>query len=264
MECKVIDVHAHVFPDKVSEKAVASIGEYYGVVMTGAGTIEDLLGSGRKINVSKYIIHSTATKVEQVGVINDFIAEAQAQNDCFWGFGTLHPGLKRPEIEVQRILSLGLKGVKLHPEFQGFSIDDEIMMPIYEAVEGKLPLLMHMGDAVESSSRPKRLASIMDLFPGLTVIAAHLGGFMMWDESMKYLIGRNVYLDTSSSMWRLSEDKVVEIIRKHGADKVLFGTDYPMWTHEEEFRRFNRLDLTQEERELILWRNACRLLNGSI
>jgi predicted TIM-barrel fold metal-dependent hydrolase len=264
MECKIIDIHAHIFPNKISEKAVESIGEYYGIVMAGAGTTEDLLNSGRKMNVSKYVVHSTATRVEQVSAINDFIAEAQEQNDSFLGFGTLHPALEKPGLEVRRMLSLGLKGIKLHPEFQKFNLDDESMMPIYEAAEGKLPLLIHMGDAVETSSRPKRLAKVMDLFPDLNVIAAHLGGFMMWDESVQYLVGRNVYMDTSSTTWRLSEDKVVEIIRAHGADKVLFGTDYPMWTHEDELRRFNRLNLTQEERELILWKNAGRLLNISL
>jgi len=258
---KIFDVHAHIFPEKVAEKAVESIGNFYGIRMAGAGTAEDLLDSGRRINVLKYVIHSTATRVEQVGAINDFISGVQNANNCFIGFGTLHPGLENVETEVERIISLGLKGIKLHPDFQDFNIDDSEMLPIYRTLEGRLPVLMHMGDENRTSSRPKRLARIMELFPKLTIIAAHLGGYQMWDESMEYLVGKNLYFDTSSSLWKLDRTRVVEIIRRHGVNKVLFGTDYPMWSHEDELERFNRLDLTQEEREFILWKNACRLLN---
>lgn len=258
---KIIDIHAHIFPEKVAAKAVESIGGYYGIPMTGAGTVEDLLESGSKINVGKYVVHSTATKVDQVSTINDFISQVQSQNDCLIGFGTLHPGLDDIDGEVDRIIERGLRGVKLHPEFQGFSIDDDEMLPLYRAVEGKLPLLMHTGDENRTSSSPKRLAKIIGMFPRLTVIAAHFGGYSMWDESMEYLVGRNLYLDTSSSLWKLDRLKVLEIIRKHGVNKVLFGTDYPMWPHEDELERFYSLALTEDERELILWGNACKLLN---
>lgn len=261
---KVIDIHAHIFPEKVAERAVESIGKYYGISMSGSGTVEDLINSGRKINTCKYVVHSTATKVEQVKVINDFIAEALTVADSFIGFGTLHPGLEDIGFEVDRIISLGLKGIKLHPEFQEFNIDDDEMMPVYRAVEGKLPILMHMGDELKNSSRPKRLAKVMHMFPKLTVIAAHFGGYQMWDESMEYLIGKNVYLDTSSSLWKLKPEEAVKIIRTHGVENVLFGTDYPMWTHEDEIIRFDKLGLNEEERDHILWKNACRLLNVEI
>jgi len=257
---RIIDIHAHIFPEKIAEKAVEAIGNYYGTKMPNKGTSEALIESGRQIGVYKYVVHSTATKVEQVMAINDFIAESVAANSSFIGFGTLHPGFPEINSEVERITRLGLKGIKLHPEFQGFSIDDDEMMPIYEAVEGKLPILMHMGDENKTSSSPDKLAKVIGMFPGLTVIAAHFGGYMMWDESMRYLVGRNVYFDTSSSLWKLDLLKAKDIIRKHGADKILFGTDYPMWSHQDEFQRFQKLGLTKEENELILWKNASRLL----
>jgi predicted TIM-barrel fold metal-dependent hydrolase len=257
---KIIDIHCHIFPEKVAERAVESIGNYYNVSMYGKGTVPDLLSEGKKINVSKYVIHSTATKVEQVKSINDYIAGIQRDNPGFIGFGTLHPGLSDVEAEVERIVSMGLKGIKLHPDFQNFNIDDRYMIPLYKAVEGRLPVLVHMGDEKRNSSSPKRLKRVLDLFPGLTVIAAHLGGYHMWDESMEYLVGRNVYFDTSSSLFMLDREKATEIIRKHGVHKVLFGTDYPMWFHKKELERFLNLGLTQEEQELILWKNACALL----
>lgn len=259
-EDKIIDIHAHIFPDKVAGKAVQSIGKYYGMDMACPGTVAGLLESGNRIKVSRYVVHSTATQVEQVRTINGFIAEAQRANPSFIGFGTLHSGLEDMDSEVGQVMALGLKGIKLHPEFQGFNIDDREMLPLYKALEGKLPILMHMGDAVKTSSSPKRLLKILNQFPDLTVIAAHLGGYQMWGDSMEYLVGKNVYFDTSSTLAKLDRPTVLKIIRSHGVDKVLFGSDYPMWSHEDELERFNSLGLLQEEREKILWKNAQRLL----
>ncbi|HHV98256.1 MAG TPA: amidohydrolase [Clostridiaceae bacterium] len=262
MKCnKIIDVHAHIFPEKIAQKATESIGNFYGVPMRGKGTIEDLLVQGNKVNVYRYVVHSTATKVEQVEAINEFISQAQLSDERIIGFGTLHPDLPDVKKEVERLVSLGLKGIKLHPDFQQFNIDDETMMPIYEAAEGRLPVLVHMGDERSTASSPRRLVKVLDRFPGLTVIAAHFGGYSMWDESLQYLVGRDLYFDTSSSLWILDKSKALDIIRKHGVKKILFGTDYPMWLYGEELKRFESLNLTQEERELILWKNAAELLN---
>lgn len=258
---KIIDLHSHVFPEKIADKAVESIGNFYGVAMAGKGTVEDLLEKGKEIGVNKYVIHSTATKPEQVRIINDFIAQAQMNNKSFIGFGTLHPDIDDVEVEVDRILNLELKGVKLHPDFQGFNIDDDSMMKVYKALEGKLPVLMHMGDETKTSSSPARLKKVIDMFPDLTVIAAHFGGYKMWDESCKLLVGTNVYFDTSSALFMLNKENATDIIRLHGPEKILFGSDYPMWNHKEELQRFLSLGLTQNEREMILWKNASKLLN---
>lgn len=258
---EIIDIHAHIFPDKVAQKAVGSIGDFYGVSMKGKGTVGDLLESGQKIGVSKYVVHSSATTVEQVRSINDYISGVQSSCINMIGFGTLHPGLEDAANEVDRMLSLGLHGVKLHPDFQGFNIDDGSMLPIYKALEGKLPVLFHMGDQHSTASSPLRLVKIIDRFPGLVVIAAHFGGYSMWDEAAEYLIGRNVYMDTSSSLYFLTPERAADMIRKHGAHKMLFGSDYPMWEHEEEYKRFMRLDLSEEERRTVLGANAKKLLH---
>ena len=258
----IIDSHAHIFPDKIATKAVRAIGEYYDIQMSASWTVGELLDRGATIGVDRFIIHSTATTVAQVASINDYIASTAAECPSFIGFGTLHPclGEKGLRAEFERIISLGLKGVKLHPEFQGFSIDDESMMPLYRVVEGRLPILMHMGDENKDSSHPAKLASVLGAFPRLTVIAAHLGGYQMWDEAIARLAGRNIYVDTSSALFALEPAEAVRIIRAYGTDRVLFGTDYPMWHHEEELERFMRLELTEDERDAILWRNAAKLL----
>jgi len=258
---KIIDMHAHIFPDKVAQKAVEAIGGYYGITMKGTGTVAGLIESGQQVGVSKYIIHSSATHVEQVNSINDYIIKVQSSNSNLIGFGTLHPGLEDAGLEVKRMIALGLHGVKLHPDFQGFNIDDDAMLPIYSAVEGKLPVLIHMGDENSTASSPARLSKIVNLFPGLVIIAAHFGGYSAWKESSEYLIGRNIYMDTSSSLAFLSPERAVSMIRRHGVQKMLFGSDYPMWDHEEELERFLRLDLSEEERRSILYGNAQRLLH---
>jgi len=257
---RIIDFHAHVFPEKIVDKALVSISEFYGIKMTGGGTAVDLLESGSKVNVDKYVIHSTATKAEQVAAVNQFIKKVKDSSDKFIGFGTLHPDFENMEDEFEKIRSFGLKGIKLHPEFQSFAIDDPSMMKIYSLCEGKLPILMHMGDDRGDSSSPARLVRVIEKFPRLVFIAAHLGGYRMWKESCELLAGKNIYFDTSSSLAFLSIDEALKLIRKHGADKVLFGSDYPMWDYKEELNRFNALPLDDDEKENILWKNAASLL----
>lgn len=259
---KIIDVHAHIFPEAIAEKAVKAISMfYYSSPMSGNGTVSDLINSGSKINVYKYVVHSTATKPQQVTAINDFISSVQSQNDCIIGFGTLHPDMSDVNAEVERMASLGLKGIKLHPDFQNFNIDQDNMLPIYKAIEGRFPLIMHMGDENRTTSHPQKLAKILEMFPKMVVIAAHFGGFMRWNESIEYLVGKNVYFDTSSTFWKLDKKTIVEMIRKHGVEKILFGSDYPMWGHKDELERFKELGLSEEEEKLILWENASKLLN---
>lgn len=262
MDSRIIDVHCHIFPEKIAEKAVAAIGSYYHTKMfSNKGTVDQLLKSGEKIGVSKYLVHSTATKMEQVVPINNFIADTISKNRNFIGFGTLYPGFPDMDAEVDRMMSIGLRGVKLHPEFQKFSLDDADVIDIFRVIEGRLPVLIHMGDENKDTSSPDKLAAILDKFPRLVVIGAHLGGYQMWDESIRYLVGKNLYFDTSSSLFKLDGQTAVDIIRRHGVEKVLFGTDYPMWGHAQELKRFDRLSLTEKEREMILYKNAARLFD---
>ena len=132
---------------------------------------------------------------------------------------------------------------------------------IYRAIEGKLPILFHMGDKTRDFSAPRRLRAILERFPNLVVIGAHFGGYNAWEDSKKHLLNQNIYFDTSSSLFCLSPEEAAQMIRAHGADKMLFGTDYPMWDHEQELARFLALPLTEEERIAILGKNARALLN---
>ena len=258
---RIIDFHAHIYPSKIADKAAKSIGDFYDIPMQENGSAEHLLEHGRKVGVCHYIVHSVATRPDQVENINNFIADSvKAHPKEFIGFGTLHPDMDNIEKEVDRIISLGLKGIKLHPDFQKFNIDSPKAMKIYEVIEGRLPVLVHTGDYRYEYSQPKRMRNVIDTFPKLTVIGAHLGGWSQWEEAMKCLLDRNLYVDSSSSLYAFSPEKGKEIIRTWGADRVLFGTDYPMWVHEEELERFYALGLSEEENRKILYENAAKLL----
>lgn len=261
MERKVVDFHAHAFHDKIALKAAQQLNEYYDIPLAENGLFFHLKQSMLKNKINKLVIHATATKPSQVKLINDYV-KSLTEKDIV-GFGTLHYAYTDYEKELDRIEKMGLKGIKFHPVFQGFKIDDEKMFPIYEQIEGRFPVLMHMGDKNTDASTPKRLINVMEHFPKMTVIAAHLGGYSEWDEAEKYIIGNDkydIYVDTSSSVRFLEADYAAELIRRHGTDKVLFGTDYPLSLHAYELEVFDKLGLTNEDSEKILWRNAYKLL----
>ena len=256
----VVDFHAHAFHDKIAEKAAKNLEEYYDIPLAGNGRFHVVTDSMKENGIDRLVVHATATKKEQVEVINDYVASLLAEHIV--GFGTLHQDYENYEAELLRIKSLGLLGIKFHPIFQGFCIDDPKMMPVYRAIaREKLPVLMHMGDKNLDGATPKRLAKVLDEIPDLIVVAAHLGGVFEWEDAKRYLYGRdNVYLDTSSAMRFLDPAVATEMIRSHGTNRVLFGTDYPLSLHKAELAIFDRLSLTEEEQEQILWKNAYELL----
>ncbi len=262
---KIFDAHCHIFPVKIAAKASANIGNFYGIPMSFDGSVETLMKLYNKVGVNKCLVQSVATNPAQVSHINDFIAESVNEYpDRFVGFCSLHPQMEKKEIEVEadRAIALGLKGIKLHPDFQQFKIDDPKVYPIYEAAEGRLPILFHTGDKRFDYSSPKRLANALKDFPRLTAIAAHFGGWSQWECGQKYLADNpNVYVDTSSSLYALSPEKAMEYIKAFTPDRVMFGTDYPMWSIEDELKNMEKLDLSDSDREKIMYRTACKLLN---
>jgi len=259
---KVIDMHAHFFPDALAERAVANLGNYYNLKMHCNGTFSDLITRAKDAKITKLVIHSTALKKTQVEVINDSTASHISENVA--GFGTLHQDYEGDFAkEIERIKALGLKGIKLHPDFQHFNIDDKKMYPVYEIIRAhKLPILFHTGDANSPCSSPRRLAKVLNDFPGIIAIGAHLGGHDQWEEAKEYLYGKDVYIDTSSCHRSLSHLEIKNLIRSHDIDKIMFGTDYPIETFEFCIENFLKLGLTCEENEKILYSNANRLIFG--
>ncbi len=261
----IIDSHAHIFPDKIAARAADGISSFYNMRVRFDGSVGSLLEINRKAGVDRAIVQSVATVQEQVHNINDFVSEqVKLHPQELIGFGALHPDFPGIEAETERIISLGLKGIKLHPDFQHFNVDDPKAFPIYEAAEGRLPILFHVGDSRYDFSSPKRLYNVMKRFPKLTIIGAHLAGWTKWDEAAELFSGGVIYADLSSSLYAMTPEHAAELIRKIGTKRVMFGTDYPMWSAVEELERFRKLPLTAEEQQDILYRNALRLLGESI
>lgn len=259
---KIIDAHAHIFPEKIADKAVESIGNFYDLPMRGGtGRPHELNELGEKHGIDKFLVFSAPTTPKQVQSINDFIAEKCEKYDRFVGLGSLHPLYEDLLPELERIVSLGLHGLKFHPDFQQFTIDDEKMIPVYRrCAELKFPILFHMGDPRYDFSRPRRLYNLLQQVPDLVVIGAHFGGYGQWEEAARYLEGAdNVFFDTSSTLPLISVDYAKSLAAHFGVDRLLFGTDYPMWDIGEELDRFFALGFSEEENEKILSKNFLRL-----
>lgn len=256
----IIDFHTHIYPEKIAAKAIASVEEFYTIRVQKDGTAHTLLECGKRGNIGRFVVFSAAVDAEKVQVINDYIASECKVHPEFTGFGTLHPDLKNPQDEIERLIALGLKGIKFHPDMQKCNIDDKRMMDIYAMLEGRLPIIFHTGDYRFSFSHPSRLAVVLDNFPNLCAIAAHFGGWSLFDVAYDCLKNRNCYFDISSSLPHLGTRRAGELIRAYGAERILFGSDYPMWDPADCVREFMRIDLTDNEREMILYKNAQAIL----
>lgn len=260
---KIIDIHNHIYPKKIAQKAISNIGKFYNVPMNSdKGAAEDLLESGSQINVEKYVVHAVSTTVHQVSAINDFIADECSKHKEFIGYATLHPDMTNGQVEkeIERVLKKGFKGIKLHPDFQRFDIDDKKADKIYDIAQDTLPILFHTGDDRFDYSSPERLAKTAKKFPKLKCIAAHFGGYTRWSEIDVYDGIENVFFDTSSSLFKLPDLMAKDILKHLGYEKFMFGTDFPMWTHKEELQRFLKLGLKDSINEDILYNNAKRIL----
>ncbi len=259
---EIIDSHTHIFPEKMSENATVAIGKFYDLPMRNCGSSINLIESGKKIGVSKYLVCSAATTPHQISSINNFIAEECRLHPEFVGLGTTHPNTEDLTGDIEQIKKLGLKGVKLHPDFQTFEADSKEAFRIYEQIEGVLPLLIHCGDPRFDYSSPRRIANICKNFPKLKLQASHLGGWEQWEEALECLSGfENVLFDTCSSVAFLPKEVTVKMIRTYGVENCAFGTDFPMWKHDDELELLLGLGFTEEENRLILAENFKRFMN---
>ncbi len=260
---KVVDFHVHAFADKIAVKATENLVRYYSMPAISNGTFDVIYKKAILADIDKMVIHAVATKPTQVEDINTYVKKTvDTAPERLIGFGAMHRDFDNYKEEIKRIKELGLRGIKLHNDFQGFNIDDDKMMFVYEEiVKNDLPILFHMGDRNVDSSSPKRLARVLDKMPEMRAVAAHMGGVFMWDLAEEYLVGRDVYFDTSSALFEIGDERFLRLLRAHGSDKVLFGTDYPLSDYELEFSYFDRLNLTKEETENVFYKNAYRFLN---
>jgi hypothetical protein len=204
-------------------------------------------------------VHTVATAPAQVIPANNWALQLQRTDPGITAFGTIHPAYGRFEHELDRLETAGIPGIKFHPDFQGFDMQDPAFFSVLEAVCGRFAVLFHVGDRFppeRSPSTPAKMKRIRRLFPQLTIIAAHLGGYLQWEESLRHLVGEDIYLDTSSSLPFLPDPLLQKIVSRHPLERILFGSDYPLFDPGEELDRIrDRLKLSGE--------NFLSLLNGA-
>jgi predicted TIM-barrel fold metal-dependent hydrolase len=259
---EIIDFHTHIFPDEIARKAIPQLELTSNTKACLDGTAAGLIASMRAAGISRSALMPIATKPEQVRSINTWIA---AQDRAYFiPFGTLHPKFDRIEEECQRMRELGIRGIKMHSNYQDFFPDDEFMFPLYEAlVRHRLILLIHAGEDLsfrEIMASPERTARVLEQFPDLTVVAAHFGAWKQWNGVQEHLIGKNIYLDTSYTFDYLPSDVFIKMAREHGIEKILFASDSPWDDQRKEVETVMRLRLSDEEKEMIFSRNAKELL----
>ena len=260
---EIINAHAHIYPEKIAQKATDTIGLFYDIKMEmPGGTAERLILDGARIRTTRYVVHSVATTPHQVRSINEFILREVKAHPEFIGFITLHQDLTDEELsfEIEWALENGFRGIKLHPDFQKFDVDGEGAERLYRAARGRLPFLLHMGDDRYEYSKPERLVRMAKKYPETTFIAAHFGGYRCWDDAILYRGLPNVYFDTCSSLPFIDAARAKELIDLLGADRFFFATDFPMWDAKGELERFLAIPLSDAERRAILSGNIKRLL----
>ncbi len=257
---KFFDMHTHVYPDLIAAKAAKNIRNYYHLGDDMDGTVSTLLDRGSAVGICRYLILPVAVKPEHVHTINQFTRQQVQSEPQFIGFGAIHAAMDNLLDEVDSIESMGLKGIKLHPDCQHFNIDDPRLFPLYEQIQGRLPVMMHLGDENYDYSHPARLRRVLDLFPHLQVCAAHFGGHTMYETAKEYLSDTECILDISSTLMFLDKKMAERYINHYGAERLAFGTDYPVWDPVREVELFLALDLTPDQQEQIAWKTAERFL----
>ena len=264
---KYFDIHTHVWPDRLAPAACRNLGDFYVFPIEGKGTVSDLTEVCTCHGIAGALMLCVATNARQVRAVNDGAAAAvagmRASGLLSYAFGGYHQDCTDAEETVAHALEIGLSGFKLHPDSQGADIDDERFLPLYRCCEeAGLPVYFHMGDARPQYrfSEAVKLLRVKEKFPSLMTVAAHLGGYSAWDDAALLAETDNILFDTSSSLWAMSPERAVELIHMLGTDRVMFGTDYPVVTAATELPRFERLELTEAEKDAIAFGNAARFL----
>jgi len=259
---RIIDFHVHVFPDDVAERAIPVMEKSAGVKTSFDGTFAGMRSAADEAGINVTVLQPVATRPEQVVSINDWTAGLASERVV--PFGAMHPDFDDPATEMARMRELGIRGIKLHPEFQACAPDDPRMRPIYQAAEeNRLILLFHAGLDISIPTlhgSPQTFTGICGDYPELRIVLAHMGGFRLWDEVQEHLVGLPVWLDTSYTLGHLPDERFLEMVREHGADRILFGTDAPWGDMAEEVRRIANLPLEPGEREAIMHGTAEALL----
>lgn len=258
----IVDAHAHAFPDALAERAVPLLAKEGNVRAHLDGKVRSLEESMDRAGIAVSVICSIATKPEQCGAILKW--SRTLPRDRFVPLGSVHPADPDAAAHVRMFHAAGLKGIKLHPYYQAYDLDEDRLMPIYEAIaECGLVLVSHTGFDVafprDRKADPDRILKVIRRFPTLRLVTTHLGAWEDWDEVRAKLIGLPVYMEISCALEGLAPETARAMLMAHPADRILFGTDTPWNDQAEAVARVRALGLPPEREARLLGLNACEL-----
>lgn len=276
----IIDAHVHLHPtEEVGQMVVEMIKEEYGVDYYSYGTPDDYLNDMKNAGIDKAVMVS-------------FAPDNQLKNNNFWTVAITRSGKNKPAKypmfipfisvsptmngrtpveELEHKYNWGMKGLKIHPIAQNFSPDDERMWPVYDwMVKHDLPITTHSGMNIDNKSslgEPNKWIKVLENFPDLKLILAHLGnGF--WDQTLeladkfhKVMFDTAIALSHIDTPTTLNDDEAVEMIKQIGSERILFGSDYPWINPVGDIKRINSLKISNGDKKKILGENAARLFN---
>lgn len=263
----IIDFHTHIFPDKIAARTIEALEAKAGLTASTDGTLKGLLSSMEAAEVDLSVILPVVTKTSQFETINTFAASV---NEKYAGtllsFGGIHPDSEDYKGELDRIKALGLRGIKIHPDYQGVMIDDVRYMNIIEYADALgLIILTHAGIDIGLPEPvhcpPDKMRKVIDTIHPKKMVVAHYGGWNQWEEVYEYLVGENLYLDTAFTFPYIKEEIFYKIMEKHGSDKILFATDCPWGHQKDDVEALKKLSLEENIKEAIFYKNAEKLLN---
>lgn len=264
LDFPVIDAHVHLYPDSLAAKVTPALGAKFGNEPSFDGTVAGCAASSSAAGIAAALNLPVATAEHQVAHTNAFwrgYAPGRTASPRVFSLAALHPALADKPAELARIRAMGFSGVKFHPEYQLFRFNDKSMDDAWAAMsELSLVAYLHAGGErvfrPPFHSTPREILELHRRFPKLRIAAAHLGGFEMWDAAEELLMGRDLYLDLSHTFFWMPHEQILRMIRRHGAHRILFGTDAPWQDQGKVLRAFLDLPLTNAERRAICFDNA--------
>lgn len=261
----IIDTHVHCFPDKISLRAITELSERSGLKPYTDGSLEGTRKLTKSCGVEKFVVLNISSNPKQESNVNSWAISLLADPNAI-PFGSVHPKSDNKIQEIDRLYNAGIKGIKLHPDYQEFYVDDPIMDDVYKKC-GQLGLIvvfhagMDIGLPEPVHATPERMKKIVNRHPNTIFVAAHMGGFRKWDGVLEHLCGiNNLYFDTGFCYSDLSPEIACKIIKSHGAYKILFASDLPWESPALTLGFIHNLNIDNKEKEMIVYKNAARLL----
>ncbi len=265
----VVDFHTHIFPEKIAAKTVAYLEGKAHIKAFCDGTEEGLVKSMEAAGVDVSVVLPVVTKPEQFRTINNFAAHLNEKyrnrQTRLWSFGGIHPDSPDYKGELRMVKELGLLGIKLHPDYQDTRFDDIRYMRILDyASELGLVSVVHAGVDVGFPDNvrctPRQIRKVVDEVAPENLVLAHYGGFDMWEDVQELLAGKDVYLDTSFTVGYIKDEVFLGILKKHGAERILFATDSPWSGQKESLEHIRGLVKDNNDLNKILGQNAGKLI----